>query len=141
MSTNETPPATSIAVPDTMTTQTRSTVGTHTNNSTSSSGRGTDRNRHRGGRGRGRGNNNNRNRTSTANRQPTTSFKGNTDGMKGNVFQSHGENKDKQQFLKSVGVLEEYINKTFTYPQDVASVCTLFELTTLTQPANLTAEE
>ena len=43
--------------------------------------------------------------------------------MKSNVFQCHGESTDKQQFLKTVGVLEEHVNKSFTYPQDVASVC------------------
>jgi hypothetical protein len=61
--------------------------------------------------------------------------------MKGNVFQCHGESTNKQQFLKTVGVLEEHINKTFTYPQDVASVCRNFELLALTQPPNLTKEE
>jgi hypothetical protein len=52
--------------------------------------------------------------------------------MKGNVFQCHGENIDKQQFLKTVGVLEEHINKTFVYPQDVASVCKSFDNGTCT---------
>jgi fructose-1,6-bisphosphatase len=69
------------------------------------------------------------------------SFKGNTDGMKGDVFQCHGENTDKQQFLKTVGILGEYANKCFLYPQDVASICTSFATTTLVQPANLTKEE
>jgi hypothetical protein len=40
--------------------------------------------------------------------------------MKGNVFQCHGEMNNKQQFLKTVGMLDEHINKKFTYPQDVA---------------------
>jgi hypothetical protein len=61
--------------------------------------------------------------------------------MKGNVFQCHGENTDKQQFLKTVGVLGEYVNKCFLYPQDVASICTSFTRTTLVQPANLSKEE
>jgi hypothetical protein len=61
--------------------------------------------------------------------------------MKGNVFQCHGESISKQQFLKTVGVLEEHINKTFTYPQDVASVCKNFEITKLKQPDNLTKTE
>jgi hypothetical protein len=68
-------------------------------------------------------------------------FKGNADGMKGSVFQCHGENADKQQFLKTVRILEEHINKPFTYPRDVASVCKAFKLVTLLQPANLTKEE
>jgi hypothetical protein len=57
------------------------------------------------------------------------------------VFQCHGENINKQQFFKTVGVLEEHINKTFTYPQDVASVCKSFELTKLKQTDSLTKEE
>jgi hypothetical protein len=61
--------------------------------------------------------------------------------MKGNVFQCHGENTDKQQFLKSVGVLGEHINKTFTYPQDIASVCKSFEIVKLVQPKNLPKKE
>jgi hypothetical protein len=57
--------------------------------------------------------------------------------MKGNVFQCHGKSSTKQQFLKTVGVLEEHINKTFDYPQDVASVCKSFEIKPPTMPANL----
>jgi Reverse transcriptase (RNA-dependent DNA polymerase)/Zinc knuckle len=93
------------------------------------------RGRGRGGRGRGRGG-----RTGS---RPTTSvvFKGNTDGLKGNVFQCHGEHTNKQQFIKTIGVLDEHINKTFTYPQDVASVCKLFTVTKLTPPDNLTKDE
>jgi hypothetical protein len=61
--------------------------------------------------------------------------------MKENVFQCHGEYADKQQFLKTVGVLEEHINKTFTYPQDIASICKTFTIVSLVQPANLTEDE
>ena len=61
--------------------------------------------------------------------------------MKDNVFQCHGKNTDRQQFLKTVGVLEEHINKTFTYPQDLASVCQSFTIVPLVQPPNLTKEE
>jgi hypothetical protein len=32
--------------------------------------------------------------------------------MNGSVFQCHGENMDKQQFLKTVGVLEEHIKQS-----------------------------
>ena len=132
MSTINGAPATSIVLPD----RAPSSAAITTETSTVSSGRGNNRSRHRGGRGRGRGN---RNRRQT--RNITETFKGNTDGMKGNVFQSHGETHDKQQFLKTVGVLEEYINKTFTYPQDVATVCKTFELNEPVQPTNLTDEE
>jgi hypothetical protein len=59
--------------------------------------------------------------------------------MKGNIFTCHGEgSSDKQQCLKTVGVLEEHVNKTFSYPQGVASVCKSFEIVQLVQPANLT---
>jgi hypothetical protein len=57
--------------------------------------------------------------------------------MNKNVFQYHGEHSSKQQFLKTVGVLEEHINKTFDYPLDVASVCKLFLVTQLIMPPSL----
>jgi hypothetical protein len=57
--------------------------------------------------------------------------------MKNNVFQCHGESNSKQHFMKTVGVLEEHINNIFDCPQDVASLCKTFTLTTLTIPANL----
>jgi hypothetical protein len=68
-------------------------------------------------------------------------FKGNADGLKGIVFQCHGKNADKGQFLKTVGVLEEHINKTFTYPQDLASVCKSLKIEPLVQPPNLSKED
>ena len=58
-------------------------------------------------------------------------------GMNNNVFQCHGENGDKQQFLKTVGVVGEHVNKTFESPQDVASVCEWFKIVPLIPPANL----
>ena len=61
--------------------------------------------------------------------------------MKGNVFQCHGEQPNRQQYTKTVGVLGELINKTFTYAQDVASVCDSFTITVLTIPTPLTVEE
>jgi hypothetical protein len=54
--------------------------------------------------------------------------------MNRNVFQCHGEQNSKQQFLKTVGVLEEHINKTFDYPQDVASICKVFAVPPLLMP-------
>jgi hypothetical protein len=68
-----------------------------------------------------------------------TAFEGNTDSMKGKVF--HGKNTNKQQFLKTVGVLEEHVNNSFTYPQDVTSVCKSFEIVELVHPTNLSKEE
>jgi hypothetical protein len=104
-------------------------------------GRGQGRGGGRSGRGRGHGSRNRGGRTGTSHRSAAATFKGNTDGMKGNVFQSHGENNDKQQFIKTVGVLGEHIDKTFLYPQDVASVCKSFEIVTLVTPENLTKDE
>jgi hypothetical protein len=102
----------------------------------------------RGGRGQGRSSGRGRsklrsngNARAAGTKPATTTFLGNTDGMKGNVFQCHGETTNKQQYLKTVGVLEEHINKTFSYPQDIASVCKTFSLLLLTQPKNLTKEE
>ena len=60
--------------------------------------------------------------------------------MKNNVFQCHGKSTSKQQFLKTVGVLEEHINKTFDYPQDIASVCKTFEIKVIPIPDNLEKE-
>ncbi len=48
---------------------------------------------------------------------------------------------DRQQFSKTVKALEEHINKTFDFPQDIAPLCTNFRLPTLLSPPNLTAEE
>lgn len=61
--------------------------------------------------------------------------------MKGNVFQCHGESLNKQQFLKTLGVLEEHINKTLKHSKDVMSICKTLEVVELTQPENLTKEE
>jgi hypothetical protein len=60
--------------------------------------------------------------------------------MNKDVFQTPAENLKKQQFLKSVGVLNEHINKTFEHPKDIASACKSFALTPMPQPANLDAE-
>jgi hypothetical protein len=61
--------------------------------------------------------------------------------MNGNVFQCHGESTDKQQLLKTIGVLGEHINKTCTYPQDVSSVCKSFKIVSLVQPADLSEDD
>jgi hypothetical protein len=96
----------------------------------------------RGGRGRGRGSTSRGRGNHAPTRSTGPAFKGNTDGMKGNIFTCHRERSpDEQQHLKTVGVLEEHINKTFSCPRDVASVCKSFEIAQLVQPANLTKEE
>ena len=61
--------------------------------------------------------------------------------MKGNVFQCHGENPDKGQFAKTVGVLEEHINKTFKYPEDIAPMCKTFAIKDVEKPEDLTNDE
>ena len=61
--------------------------------------------------------------------------------MKANVFQCHGETSDKQQFIKTVGVLNEYINKTLPYPEDLASICLEFQSKDPEKPIALTDEQ
>jgi hypothetical protein len=61
--------------------------------------------------------------------------------MKDNVFQCHGETKEKHQFQKTVGVLEEHINKTFLYPQDIAMVCKTLAIPELVQPDNISKDD
>lgn len=61
--------------------------------------------------------------------------------MKNYYFRCHSETTDKQQFTKMVGMLEELINKIFTYLQDMALMCKTFETVTLSQPPNLTKSE
>ena len=124
-----------------------SPAGTNTSTNTSTTsyggrgGGGRGRNSGRGNRNRNQGGNTINSQKGNNNNKNGQAFKGNTDGMKGNVFQCYGETTDRQQFTKTLGVLSEYINKTFTYPQDVASVCTNFKLTPPTQPKDLTDEE
>jgi hypothetical protein len=65
------------------------------------------------GRGRGSGRGNRSRRGNGGRSSAPQTFYGNTDGMKRNVFQCHGKSTNKQQFLKTVGVLDEHINKTF----------------------------
>jgi hypothetical protein len=96
----------------------------------------------RGGRGRWQTNRGGRgNRSSTTARGVGAVFKGNSEGMNGNVFQCHGESTGKQQFLKTVDVLGEHITKTFTHPQDVASVRKSFKIMPLVQPAELSDDD
>jgi hypothetical protein len=95
------------------------------------------------GRGAGRGQNR-RNRTGRGGSDRALAkqtFLGNTEGMNGNVFQCHGEKVDRHQFTKTVKALEEHINKTFEFPQDIAPICTIFNLPTLSPPPNLTEAE
>ena len=61
--------------------------------------------------------------------------------MNGNVFQCHGEKVDRQQFIKTVKALEEHINKTFEFPQDIAPMCTNYAWPTMSPQPNLSAEE
>jgi hypothetical protein len=61
--------------------------------------------------------------------------------MKNNVFQCHGETTDKQQFNKTLGVLQEYINKEFTFPEDVARICDDYTVPAMVVPSALTADE
>jgi hypothetical protein len=115
------------------------TIRSEDSTNTRTPGRG-DRGQGHNGRSCGRGNRSG-NRNNSINKTTVPEFVGNTDGMKGNVFQCHGESVSRKQFLKTVGVLEEHINNTFTNPQDVASICKTFDIVAPTQPKNLTKEE
>jgi hypothetical protein len=105
-----------------------------------SSGQGPSRGGRRRDRSRDRGNHNRNGsagRGSGPRNPPPQTFFGNTDGMNKNVFQTPAENVNKQQFLKTVGVLNQHINKTFEHPKDVASACESFTVTVIPQPASL----
>ena len=73
-------------------------------------GRGAGRNGGRGtGRGRGRGHQH----------RHVSSFRGNTKGMNGHVFQVFNERENKQQFTKTVEMLQEYAIKELDYASDL----------------------
>ena len=119
----------------TLTTARGQQSGQPTNGPITRTGRGNDRTRHN-------TYNNNRNRTNTTTSSPR-SFKGNTDGMNGHVFQCHDETHDKQQFTKTVDALLEYINKELDHAADIASLCddfTVIDLTSVT-PSDLATTE
>ncbi|KAI2499682.1 Reverse transcriptase (RNA-dependent DNA polymerase) [Fragilaria crotonensis] len=76
------------------------------------------------GRGRGNQNRNNRSRggnnATKSNRAST--FKGNTEGMNGHVFECAFEQGDKRQYVKTVEALEGYGKKNLKYSEDFASL-------------------
>jgi len=74
-------------------------------------------------------------------RKQTSSFKGNTDDMNGHVFQCKKESQDKQEYLKTVEALGEYISKTLDYPRDMAGLCKSYTIPVLIEPQDLTEEE
>jgi hypothetical protein len=67
----------------------------------------------------------------------TVSFKGNTRGMNGHVFQCNNETTDKQQFSLTIEALAEYIAKFIRYAKDVASLCRTGKLVPIKEPADL----
>jgi len=74
-------------------------------------------------------------------RKQTSTFKGNTDDMNGHVFQCKKESQDKQEYLKTVEALGEYISKTLDYPRDMAGLCKSYTIPVLIEPQDLTEEE
>jgi hypothetical protein len=52
-------------------------------------------------------------------------------------WQEHGQ----ATVFETVGVLEEHLNKTFTYPQDLTLICKLFTITPPVQPPNPSKED
>lgn len=106
-----------------------STVSTGSGSDASGRGRGhTDsrggsRGRNSGGRTGARSNRNNRNRTSQGGRQTrASSFKGNTDGMNGHVFECAFEQGDRRQYAKTIEALEGYAKKNLKFSEDFASL-------------------
>jgi len=91
-------------------------------------------NKARAGRGHGKGNNNVR-----RNHGPV--FKGETSEMNGNVFQCYGETTNKQQFIKTMEMLEYYIRTTMTFSQDIRPICITYEVPTIEEPKDLTDTE
>jgi hypothetical protein len=57
--------------------------------------------------------------------------------MNGHVFQSHNENASKNQFLKTVEALSEYINKNLDFPKDMSSLCKSYKVETVAEPTDL----
>ena len=70
---------------------------------------------HRGNRSRGT----NAGSTASTTRR-TTSFKGNTAEMNGNVFECHEEQDDHLQYSKTVECLDAYTKTNLTFPIDLA---------------------
>jgi len=61
--------------------------------------------------------------------------------MNGHVFQCKKESQDKQEYLKTVEALGEYISKTLDYPRDMAGLCKSYTIPVLIEPQDLTEEE
>ena len=61
--------------------------------------------------------------------------------MKDNVFQCYSESSSKQQFTKTMEVLEGYIKKNMNFPKDIASLCKKYTLDGILDPKDLTDEE
>ena len=77
-----------------------------------------------GGRGRG-GRSVNSTRTQQTARTTTprrTNFKGDTEGMNGNVFECFEEQSNRMQFIETCEALEAYAKKTMDHPEDMAAL-------------------
>ena len=61
--------------------------------------------------------------------------------MKGNVFQTLAESKNRQQFLKTVEALERYSNKKLKHLGDLQHLFQMHELPTLKSPGDITDSE
>ena len=69
------------------------------------------------------------------------SFKGNTLGMNGHVFQCHNEVANNNQFLKTVEALGEYISKTLDYAKELKSLCTSYEIFMIAEPVDMSDDD
>ena len=68
-------------------------------------------------------------------------FRGETPGMAGHVFQAFGEMNDKRQFNKTVEALGRYINKKMDFSEDMKSLYVNLKNPILTEPKIITEAE
>jgi hypothetical protein len=111
---------------------TTSGLTTDTNRgSTTTSGRGRSGGRGRNGRGGRHGS-----RGNTSGRPRSTSFKGTTAEMNGNVFECYDEQTDRRQYAKTVEALEGHVKKNLKYAEDLSTLFAINpKLPTLKKPA------
>ena len=111
-------------------------VSSQTNNGRGGrTGSGRGNGNHNGGRGRGRGGRGNNSNNRSANN--STTFRGETKEMNGNVFQCHEEARDPTQFNRTLEALERYANKTYASAQDLQKLFDKMKNPTVEQPTAL----
>ena len=93
------------------------------------------RGRGRGGGGRGRGRGGRSHQRSSGRGVRTSTFKGATPEMNGNVFECFDEQTDRRQYAKTVEALDGYVKKNLKYSEDLTPLfLTQMTLPVLTKP-------